>query len=83
MKKLFNCYETEVKSIKEISLGAKDWQIKKTELFIDMNKAINYINEKFEEFEKDLKKKEEEIKHSRKENSSLDKRLVEMDPVVD
>ena len=31
-----------------------------------MNKAINFINEKFEEFEKDLKKKEEEIKHLKK-----------------
>ena len=65
MKILFNCLqklETEMKSIKEISLAAKDWQIKGTEQLNDMNKAINFINEKFEEFEKDLKKKEEEIK---------------------
>ena len=38
---------------------------------------------KFEEFEKDLKKKEEEIKLLRKENSYLNKRLDEMDAVVD
>ena len=65
VKILFNCLqnlETEMKSIKEISLAAKDWQIKGTEQLNDMNKAINFINEKFEEFEKDLKKKEEEIK---------------------
>ena len=34
-----------------------------------MNKAINFINEKFEESEKEMKKKEEEIKHLETENS--------------
>ena len=43
-----------MKSIKEISLAAKDWKIKGTEQLNDMNKAINFINEKFEELEKDL-----------------------------
>ena len=51
-----------MKSIKEISLAAKDWQIKGTEQLNDMNKAINFINEKFEDFEKTLKQKEDEIK---------------------
>ena len=78
VKILFNCLqnlETEIKSIKEISLAAKDWQIKGTEKIHDMNKVINFINKKFEEFEKDLKKKEEEIKLLKKENSNLNKRL--------
>ena len=47
VKILFNCLqnlETEIKSIKEISLAAKDWQIKGTEQLNDMNKAINFIN---------------------------------------
>ena len=48
-----------------------------------MNKAINFINEKFEEFEKEMKKKEEEIKHLEIENSYLNKRLGEMDAAVD
>ena len=39
--------ETEMKSIKEISLPAKDWQIKGTEQLNDMNKTLNFINEKF------------------------------------
>ena len=47
---------------KKISLAAKGWQIKDTEQLNDMNKAINFINKKFEEFEKDLKKTQEEIK---------------------
>ena len=86
VKILFNCLqnlETEMKSIKEISLTAKDWQINGPEQFNDMNKAINFINEKFEEFEKDLKKKEEKIKFLGKENSYLNKRLYEMDAVID
>ena len=48
-----------------------------------MNKAVNFIDKKFEEFEKDLKKKVEEIKLFKKENSYLNKRLDEMDAVVD
>ena len=47
VKILFNCLqnlETEIKRIKEISLAAKDWQIKGTEQLNDMNKAINFIN---------------------------------------
>ena len=65
VKILFNCLqnlETEMKSIKEISLAPKDWQIKGTEQLNDMNKVTNFIYEKFAEFEKDLKKKEDEIK---------------------
>ena len=72
-----------MKSIKEISLAAKDWQIKGTEELNDMNKAINFINKNFEEFEKDLKKKEEKIMFLEKENSNLIKGLDEMDAVVD
>ena len=55
-----------MKSIKEISLAAKNWQIKGTEQLNDMNKAIYFINKKFEEFKKYLKKKEEKIKLKKK-----------------
>ena len=78
VKILLNCFqnlETEMKSVKEISLATKDWQIKGIEQLNDMNKTINFINKKFEEFEKDLKKKEEKIKLLKKENSNLNKRL--------
>ena len=77
VKTLFNCLqnlETEMKSIKEIPLA---------EQLNDMNKASNFINEKFEDFEKTLKEKEEEIKLLEKENNYLNKRLDEMDAVVD
>ena len=86
VKILFNCLqnlETEMKSIKEISLAAKDWQIKRIEELNDMSKAINFINKKFEDFEKTLKEKEEEIKLLEKVNNYLNKRLEEMDAVAD
>ena len=79
VKILLNCLqnlETEMKSIKEISLAAKDWQITGTEQLNDMNKAINFINDKFENFEKPLKKKDEEIKLLEKENNYLIKGLT-------
>ena len=83
---LFNCLqnlEKKMTSITEISLAAKDWQIKGTKQLNGMSKDINFINEKFEEFERDLKKKEEKVKFLKKENSYLNKRLDEMDAVVD
>ena len=78
MKILFNCFqnlETEMKSIKEISLAAKDWQIKGTQQLNDMKKAINFIDRKFKDFEKVLKEKDEEIKLLEKESNYLNKRL--------
>ena len=86
VKTLFNCLqnlETEMKSIKEISLAGKDCQIKGTEQHNDTDTAINFINKKFEDFEKTLKEKEEEIKLLEKENDYLNKRLDKMDAVVD
>ena len=69
--------------MKEISLAAKEWQIKGTEQINEKNSAITFINEKFVEFEKEIKNNNEEIKSLRKENSYLTKRLEEMDTVLD
>ena len=69
--------------MKEISLAAKERQIKGTEQLNEMNSAIKFINEKFVEFEKEIKNNNEEIKSLRKENSYLTKRLEEMDSVSD
>ena len=57
--------------------------LKGTEQLNDMSKAINFINEKFKEFEKELKKKEEEIKNLEKDNSYLNKRLDKINAVAD
>ena len=86
LKILFNCLEnleTKMQNIKEISLAAKDWQIKGTQQLNDKNTAINFTNKKFENFEKALKKKDEETKLLEKENNCLNKRLDEMDAAVD
>ena len=86
VKLLFNCLqnlETEIKSVKEIPLATKQWQIKSTEQLNEMNSAITLINEKFVEFEKKIKNNNEEIKSLMKENSCLTKRLEEMDAVLD
>ena len=48
-----------------------------------MNSVITFINEKFVEFEKEIKNNNEEIKSFRKENSYLTKRLDEIDAVLD
>ena len=45
VKLIFNCVqnlETEIKNVKEISLAAKDGQIKDTEQLNEMNSAITF-----------------------------------------
>ena len=72
-----------MKNVKEIYLAAKEWQIKGNEQLNDMNSAKTFINEKFVEFEKEIKNNNEEIRSLKKENSYLTKRLEEMDVVLD
>ena len=65
VKLLFNCLhnlETETKNTKEISLAAKEWQIKGTKQLSEMNSAITFILEKIAEFEKEIKNNNKEIK---------------------
>ena len=63
-----------MKNVNEISLAAKEWQIKGTEQINEMNSAITFINEKSFVFEKEIKNNKEEIKILGKENSYLRKR---------
>ena len=63
-----------MKNVNEISLAAKEWQIKGTEQINEMNSAITFINEKSFVFEKEIKNNNEEIKILGKENSYLRKR---------
>ena len=86
VKLLFNCLqslETEMKTVREISLAVKEWQIKGTEQLNEMNSVITFINEKFVEFERKIKSNNKEIKSLRKENSYLTKRLDEIDAALD
>ena len=64
VKLLFNRLqklETKMKNVKEISFSAKEWPIKGNEQLNEMNLAITFINEKFVEFEKEIKNNNEEI----------------------
>ena len=70
-----------MKNVKEISLAAKECQV--TEQLTEMKSAIAFVNEKFVEFEKEIKKNNEEVKSLREENSYLTKRLKKMDAVQD
>ena len=45
-----------MKNVKEISLAAKECQV--TEQLTEMNSAIAFVNEKFVEFEKEIKNNE-------------------------
>ena len=86
VKLLFNCLqglETEMKTVREIPLAVKEWQIKGTEQLNEMNSVITFINEKFVEFERKIKSNNKEIKSLRKENSYLTKRLDEIDAALD
>ena len=85
VKLLFNCLEsleTEMKTVREVSLAVKEWQIKGTEQLNEMNSVITF-NEKFVEFERKIKSNNKEIKSLRKENSYLTKRLDEIDAALD
>ena len=48
-----------------------------------MNSAITFINQKFAEFEEEIKNNNEEIKNLGKENSLSTKRFEEVDAVLD
>ena len=45
-----------MKNVRKISLAAKEQQIKGTEQLNEMSSVITFINEKFVEFEKEIKK---------------------------
>ena len=86
VKLLFKCLQnlkTEMKNMQEISFAVKEWQINGTEQINEMNSVITFTNEKFVEFEKEIKNNNKEIKSLRKENSCLTKRLEEMNAVLD
>ena len=64
-KLLFNCLqnlETVIKNVMEISLAAKEWQIKDVEQLNEMNSEITFLKRKFVAFEKEIKNNNEEIK---------------------
>ena len=68
--------------MKEISLAAKEWQIKGTKQLNELNSEITLTNEKFVGSEKKIKNNNDGIKSFRKETSYLPKRHEEMEAVL-
>ena len=56
--------------------NTKESQIKGELQLVSMNEAINFINEKFDEFEKDRREKDEIIKNLSKKHLKWPKRLT-------
>ena len=70
---LFNCLqnlEKEMKILRDIAQTTQENQIKGTTQLTDLQESVNFINEKFQEYEQDRREKEWEIKEL-KENISL------------
>ena len=63
--------ELKVNEIYELSSSTKDAQIKGAKQLEDVNESIKFINEKFEEYEADRKKKEKEIAELKEDLTSL------------
>ena len=64
--------------------NTKECQIKGELQLVSMNKTINFINEKFDEFEKDRREKDEIIKNlSKKPPSEMAQRIDKLENLVD
>ena len=63
--------------------STKESQIKKELQLVSMNKTINFISEKFDEFEKNRREKDEIIKNLSKETSKMAQRIDKLDNLVD
>ena len=79
---LYDCLNNLDKKVNEIHLlstTTNDAQIKGTQQLMEVNGAIKFINENFEEFEADRKKKEQEIAELKSTINSLNVRLDKAD----
>ena len=83
---LFNCLqklEKEMKILGDIAQTTQENQIKGTTQLTDLQESVNFINEKFQEYEQDRREKEREIKELKENISTLSKRLDDLDSVID
>ena len=61
----------------------KDSQIKGELQLVAMNETIQFISDKFDEFEKDRREKDDIIKNLTKETSDMAKRISDLESVID
>ena len=75
--------ELKVNEIYELSFSTKDAQIKGAKQLEDVSESIKFINEKFEEYEADLKQKEKEIAELKEDLTSLKEKFFQVDKTLD
>ena len=75
--------EKEVKILRNIVQTTQENQIKGTTQLTDLQETVNFIDEKFQEYEQDRCEEEGEIKKLKENISTLSKRLDDLDSVID
>ena len=83
---LKRCMKNIEKKMEELCVATKNTkesQIKKELQLVSMNKTINFISEKFDEFEKNRRENDEIIKNLSKETSKMAQRIDKLDNLVD
>ena len=83
---MFNCLrnlEKEIKILRDIEQTTQENHIKGTTQLTDLQKSVNFINEKFQEYKQDWWEKEWEIKELKENISPLSKRSDDLDSVTD
>ena len=83
---LFNCLqnlEKGMKNLRDIAHTTQGNQIKGTKQLTDLLESVNFINEKFQEYEQDRREKEREIKELKENIGTLSKKLDDLDSVID
>ena len=70
-------------NIYKLSFSTKDAQIKGAKQLEDVSESIKFINEKFEEYEADLKQKEKGITEVKEEMTSLKEKLFQVHKTLD
>ena len=74
MKNLLNCFKTLDKQVKELYILAQsnnEKNIKGKKQLLDLTESVNFMTQKFDDYEKDRVEKEKLIKDLREEISSL------------
>ena len=75
---IYECFkniESKVNEIYELSSSTKDAHIKGAKQLEDFSESIRFINEKFEEYEADRKRKEKEIAELKEDSASIKEKV--------
>ena len=74
--------EKEIKLFRDIAQTTQENQIVGTNQLTDLQESVNFINEKFQEYEQNRSEKELEIKELKENINTPSKRLDDLDSVI-